>query len=139
MGLPISSYAVLSFLADNLRRQDDSIERSGTASYEAIYDAIPSDNYSRVRQLSSPRVRSYEIEAARRAVGQFKLFAFVIHDPERHANFHRALARQFDRLDFITGKKLLFFALVDPPAEWVRHARQRLLSTIEEIRYHSRR
>lgn len=87
MGMPISSYTVLSALA---RDRD-----------------------------------SYETEVAQRALRPFNLFAFIIHDPEVHSRFHAILARQFDRLDFVTGHKLLFFTLVDPPTTWLDHAQGR--------------
>ncbi|MCR4316002.1 MAG: hypothetical protein NUW37_06585 [Planctomycetes bacterium] len=87
MGMPISSYAVLSALADG---RD-----------------------------------SYEMETAQRALRPFNLFAFIVHDPEAHPRFHGVLARQFDRLDFVTGHRLLFFALVDPPVRWLDHGNGR--------------
>lgn len=87
MGMPISSFTVLSALAEG---------RGG-----------------------------YETETAQRALRPFKLFVFIVHDPEAHTRFHDVLARQFDRLDFVTGQRLLFFALVDPPARWLDHGHGR--------------
>ncbi|MGB3975892.1 MAG: hypothetical protein WBM02_00165 [bacterium] len=87
MGMPISSYTVLSALALG---QD-----------------------------------SYETEIAQRVLRPFNLFAFIIHDPNEHREFHNLLSRQFDRLDYLTGQRLLFFALVDPPKEWLAHGQNR--------------
>ena len=67
----------------------------------------------------------YEMHAAKRALAPFSLFAFVIHDPEIHDEFDRHLAHIFDRLDFDTGRRLLFLALVKPSAEWLAHAQSR--------------
>jgi len=87
MGMPISSYTILSAIAD-----------------ESV---------------------TYEIELAERVLRPFKLFAFIIHDPEMHQRFHDFLAHQFDRLDYVTGRRLLFFALVDPPQSWLDHRQDR--------------
>src|SRR5687768_6103868 len=87
MGMPISSYTVLSALAD----------QNG-----------PFDHHT-----------------AQRTLNNFNLLAFIIHDPDAHADFHRTLAHKFDKLDYVTGEKLLFLALVDPPRDWRSHARGR--------------
>ncbi len=60
-----------------------------------------------------------------RAIKDFNLYAFILHDPEEDKEFHDTLRKNFDRLDYITGEKLLFFALVDPPGEWLEHGRKR--------------
>lgn len=60
-----------------------------------------------------------------RAIKDFNLYVFILHDPEEHKEFHRALIQKFDRMDYITGSRLLFFALVDPPKEWLEHGRNR--------------
>lgn len=44
----------------------------------------------------------------------FSRFAFVIHDPATHREFDDALNKSFDNLDYATGQRLLFFALVRP-------------------------
>ena len=58
-----------------------------------------------------------------RAVKKFKLFAFVLADPESHAEFSAAIDRDFEALDRSTGPDLLFFALSAPSAEWREQAR----------------
>lgn len=48
----------------------------------------------------------------------YNLFAFIIHDPEKHRDFSENLKKQFLSLHHKTGKKLLFFALTQPPEQW---------------------
>lgn len=50
-----------------------------------------------------------EYTAILRSLKQFNLFAFVIHDPEKHRDFHNNLSSIFERLDHSTGHSLLFF------------------------------
>lgn len=87
---------------------------------------MPITTYTMLRALANrPSASSPEVTAAKAALDPFRLFAFVLHDPETHREFHYALGEQFDRLDYLTGQKLLFFALVRPPQDWLRHARNR--------------
>lgn len=60
-----------------------------------------------------------------RVTAQYKAFAFIIHDANRHTTFHRALGELFDRLDYVTGPNLMFFAMVKPPQAWIERASQR--------------
>lgn len=48
----------------------------------------------------------------------YNLFAFIIHDPEKHKEFAENLKRQFLNFHHKTGKQLLFFALTQPPEQW---------------------
>ena len=57
-----------------------------------------------------------------RALRPFKLFAFIVHDPQLHADFDEFLQEHFDRLDYVTGSRLLFFALVRPRLSWRERA-----------------
>lgn len=50
---------------------------------------------------------------------KYKLFGIILHDPILHNEFHHKLENSFERLDFITGRDFLFFALTDPPRSWV--------------------
>lgn len=86
---------------------------------------MPISTYTVIRGLSSGDLDSYERNTARKALASFRLFAFIIHDPEAHPEFDRFLSHNFDEFDYITGPHFLFFALVDPPKEWLRHARGR--------------
>ncbi len=98
MGMPISSYTVLNALSSDS-------ERGGTQSYATL---------------------SHEIhETAAAALEPFNLFAFIIHDPQTHPEFHERISHIFSALDVTTGNKFLFFALVDPPEEWSSNAARR--------------
>jgi hypothetical protein len=57
-----------------------------------------------------------------RALRPFKLFAFIVHDPQVDVDFDKFLQNHFDRLDYVTGSKLLFFALVRPRLSWSERA-----------------
>ncbi|HVQ37618.1 MAG TPA: hypothetical protein VMS31_08795, partial [Pyrinomonadaceae bacterium] len=83
---------------------------------------MPISTYTVLRGLATGDLDSYERNAARKALASFRLFAFIIHDPDAHPDFDRFLSHNFDEFDYITGPHLLFFALVDPPREWLRHA-----------------
>ena len=62
----------------------------------------------------------------RTTLAPYNLFAFVLHDPSEHSEFHEALSEKFVDLDSsISGQKLLFFCLTDPPAEWLKMASKR--------------
>lgn len=67
----------------------------------------------------------YEVNEVKAALEPFKAFAFILHDPKVHVDFHNNLKRIFDQLDYLTGDSLLFFALVDPPDAWLELARER--------------
>jgi len=88
---------------------------------------MPISNYTVLKALVDKDVSSskYEKSIALTALSPFNLFAFIIHDPEEHYDFGRQISVAFDRLDFVTGKKLLFFTLVDPPSDWLAHASNR--------------
>jgi len=85
---------------------------------------MPINSYTVLRTLALGG-ELYEQEAVKNALAPFNLFAFILHDPEIHSQFHEYLARNFDRFDYTTGDKLLFFALVDTPSEWLKHAKAR--------------
>lgn len=88
---------------------------------------MPISNYTVLKALGDKRASPHEYEkrTALDALSPFNLFTFIIHDPEEHLDFGRQISRSFDRLDFVTGDKLLFFALVDPPQDWLHHGRSR--------------
>lgn len=79
---------------------------------------MPVSNYTVFRTLGYGG-EEYEKQAAIRALEGFKLFAIVIHDPETDPEFDQYLQQTFNRLDYITGDSLLFFALTDPSPEWL--------------------
>lgn len=79
---------------------------------------MPVNSYTIFRLLANKPKSSEEYSMLHRALEPFNLFAFVLHDPKEHKDFHRHFAQWFERLDFSTGKKLLFFALIAPEGEW---------------------
>jgi hypothetical protein len=98
---------------------------------------MPISTYTILRSLGSrTRVRSgfesYALDTALKSVEPFNLFAFIIHDPVVHSEFNTRLNTGFDEFDYVTGDKLLFFALVDPPSNWLAHAGGR--SYVKELR-----
>lgn len=88
---------------------------------------MPISTYTVLQALGdkSASPREYAKRAAHAALAPFKLFAFIIHDPERHQPLNTVIDQRFDRLDFLTGRRFLFFALADPPRHWLEHARHR--------------
>ena len=76
----------------------------------------------------------HEIRLAQKVLAPFNLFAFIIHDPDadetsdfgqRNRAVEQKISRDFDYLDYVTGNKLLFFALADPPEKWLKHGQSR--------------
>jgi hypothetical protein len=55
----------------------------------------------------------------------FKAYAFILHHPQIHLNFNKILNTQFEMLDQITGKDLLFFSISTPPEKWFKKAAKR--------------
>ena len=86
---------------------------------------MPISSYTVLSALSNPKIEDYDRDSAISALEPFNLFAFIIHDPEIHCEFDSTLTKMFDRLDYETGQKLLFFALVKPSEQWLAHAKQR--------------
>ena len=86
---------------------------------------MPISEYTVLKALGDKNAASYETNTALKALSPFNLFAFIIHDPETHREFARQISFLFDHLDFVTGHELLFFALVDPPPDWLTHAHHR--------------
>ena len=76
----------------------------------------------------------YSIRMVKDTLGTFNAFAFIIYDPDADENsdfgqrnraFEQTINKEFDYLDHITGDKLLFFALVDPPKKWLKYGEPR--------------
>lgn len=70
-------------------------------------------------------IEKNEYSTILRSLKPFNLFAFVIHDSEKHKGFHNNLSSIFERLDHSTGQSLLFFALTNPPERWRNKASKR--------------
>lgn len=65
------------------------------------------------------------IEETKKILDRFKLFGLILHDPKSHSEFHSTLRHSFERLDFLTGRDFLFFALTNPPQNWVERNENR--------------
>lgn len=80
------------------------------------YDAIC---YNARELTFGYRPESQKLKETKRILDRYKLFGLVLHDPEIHSEFHKTLTNSFERLDYLTGRDFLFFALTDPPRSWV--------------------
>jgi len=65
------------------------------------------------------------IEETKKILDKYKLFGLILHDPKSHSDFHSTLRHSFERLDFLTGRDFLFFALTDPPQNWIERNERR--------------
>jgi hypothetical protein len=65
------------------------------------------------------------IEETKNILDRFKLFGLILHDPKSHSGFHSTLRHSFERLDFLTGRDFLFFALTDQPQNWIERNERR--------------
>ncbi|MBK9357015.1 MAG: hypothetical protein IPN08_06445 [Bacteroidales bacterium] len=63
--------------------------------------------------------QTYVLPETEKILRKFKLFGLIIHDPEKHHEFHRKTFRHFfERIDYLTGQDFLFLCLTDPPKRW---------------------
>lgn len=65
------------------------------------------------------------IEETKKILDKYKLLGLILHDPKSHSDFHSTLRHSFERLDFLTGRDFLFFALTDPPQNWIERNERR--------------
>jgi hypothetical protein len=86
---------------------------------------LPISSYTIINGLWNNNVSIMEKAVANKLLNDFKLISFIIHDPESHIEFDQKLNFTFERLDYISGRDLLFFALVNPPQSWINRANQR--------------
>jgi len=68
---------------------------------------------------------SHILEETKKILDRFKLYGLILHDPKSHSEFHSTLRNSFERLDFLTGRDFLFFALTDPPRHWIERNERR--------------
>jgi hypothetical protein len=85
---------------------------------------MPISNYTMLHALAT-RSGIINHSSINQALEQFNLFAIVIHDPTNDIGFHLYVEEWFERLDFSTGNKLLFFALVLPKTGWMKSFQNR--------------
>lgn len=95
---------------------------------------MPITSYKILRLLAdSSDVHGDDDRKLRHTLAEFRLLAVILHEPTRHIELHRLLTSRFERLDRVTGQRLLFFALVETSDEWRSCAEHRhYFSTVEE-------
>lgn len=86
MGVPLSNFTVLKYIADSVDLEKNQHRR-----------------------------QSIEMELAIDSLKEYSVFAFIIHDTLVHHEFHTYLENQFQRLHYGSGENLVFFGLVDSP------------------------
>lgn len=89
MGIPLTDYSVLKALSDGLEKGN-----SGFGS-------------------------NYEMDFALEALKEYSVYAFIIHDPKVHTDFHAYLDSHFEMLHYQSGQHLAFFGLVDSPQKFL--------------------
>jgi hypothetical protein len=87
MGVPLTNYTVLKYLADGADK-------------------------------AKVGLRSDTMEYALNALEGYSVFAFILHDPKIHTDFHEFFQKQFKSLHNSTGEHLVFFGLVDSPKNY---------------------
>ncbi|WP_064094128.1 hypothetical protein [Rossellomorea aquimaris] len=61
------------------------------------------------------RRESIEMELALDSLSDYSVYAFIIHDPLEHKDFHEYFVKEFANLHNSSGEHLVFFGLVDSP------------------------
>lgn len=75
-------------------------------------------NYKMLQALSDQETGSFERVEAKRKLSRFNLFAFFIHDPNKHLEFEQKLDEIFEELDYLSGPRFLFFCVINAPERW---------------------
>ena len=75
---------------------------------------------------------SYEMDFALEALKDYSAFAFIIHDPDIHTEFHSCLDSLFKNLHYQSGKNLAFFGLVDSPQKFCLEGNRPFYNDIRE-------
>lgn len=58
-------------------------------------------------------------------ISQYNLFAFVIHDPDKHYELDKTINNDFELLDYATGSKLLFFTFFNVPEKYNQYIKKK--------------
>jgi hypothetical protein len=85
---------------------------------------MPINSYTLLKSFTDGSKVLSSSEVAK-ALKPYNIYAFIIHDPEEHRELDLHIAEYFEFLDSTTGKNLLFFALTEPPREWMEYANKR--------------
>ena len=94
---------------------------------------MPITSYKVLRLLADPATANGEGEKKLHdTLAKFRLVGVILHDPTRNHALHDILTSQFERLDRITGKHILFFAVVEVSSQWRASAKHRHYFSIVE-------
>jgi hypothetical protein len=99
LGMPVSSYSFFHTLSQIYYKKNN----------PDLFDKLHPREQRKINEMKKLTDRVLE---------PYNLFAFIVHDPEKHREFSENLKKQFLKFHNKTGKKLLFFALTQPPGEW---------------------
>jgi hypothetical protein len=100
---------------------------------------VPLSNFTILKFLADGNerekagLRSFEMEYALDAMESYSVFAFVLHDPNVHKDFHEFLGKQFTSLHFSSGQHLVFFGLVDSPKKYCLTGNQPFYTDIRDV------
>lgn len=64
-------------------------------------------------------------EETDKILAPYRLFVLVLHDPEAHLIFHRRFSGLFEKLDYLTGRNLLFMGIAKPSYNWFLKKQER--------------
>lgn len=99
MGVPLTSFTVLKYIADGLETKQ----------------------------------QSTEMELALDSLKEYSVFAFVLHDPKVHTEFHQFFVKQFENLHYNTGENLVFFGLVDSSKNLTLEGRKPFYTDVRDM------
>jgi hypothetical protein len=99
---------------------------------------VPLSNYTILQCLAEgvdkekANLRSIEMDYALDALKNYSVFAFILHDPNIHKDFHELLGKQFRNLHRSSGEHLVFFGLVDSPKNYCLTGNQPFYADVRE-------
>ena len=99
---------------------------------------VPLSSYTVLKSLADGvdkekmNQRSFEMEYALEFLENDSVFAFVLHDPSVHHEFHEFFGKQFSSLHYSTGSHLVFFGLVDSPKNYCMTGNQPFYSDVRD-------
>ena len=96
---------------------------------------VPLTNYSVLKYLAEGeenKSNNTEIRVALEALKDYSVFAFILHDPKEHFDFHHYLSKKFEDFHYGSGANLVFFGLVDSPEQLVLEGERPFYQNIRE-------
>lgn len=64
-------------------------------------------------------------EETDKILAPYKIFVLVLHDPRAHITFHERFSELFEKLDYLTGRNLLFMGIARPSYDWFNKKQER--------------